>query len=90
MKRKQRLVIAWMLSLIPSCWVAVLLAPEEAIAALTLLWIGVGLWFAEIVAAIRCPRCGHDFCGKREIACWYRLFANQCKHCGLTLEQTVE
>ena len=89
-KRKQRLVIAWMLSLIPSCWVAVLLAPEGAVAALTLLWIGVGLWFAELVAAIRCPRCDHDFCGKREVACWYGLFANQCTHCGLTLERTAE
>jgi hypothetical protein len=89
-RRWQRFVIGWMLGLIPSSWIAALLAPEKTIIPLTLLWIAVGLWLAELVGAIRCPRCGSDFCGKRQFACWHGLFTNQCEQCGLTLEKTVE
>lgn len=89
-RRRQRFVIAWMLSLIPSSWIAALLAPENAVIPFTLLWIAAGLGFADLVGAIRCPRCGSDFCGKREIACWHGLFANRCKHCGLTMGKTTE
>jgi hypothetical protein len=90
LRRMQRFVIAWMLSLIPGIWIAALLAPVKAFIPLTLLWIAAGLWFAELVGAIRCPRCGCDFCGKREVVCWHGLFARRCEHCGLTLKRTVE
>jgi hypothetical protein len=90
-KRRQQLVLAWMLGLIPGGWIVVLLAPDETIfVPFTLLWIAVGLWFAGRVGATRCPRCGKDFCEKRELAYWHGLFNSRCESCGLTLAETAE
>lgn len=90
MKRSQRFAIFWMVTLIPSGWIAVLLVPEKALLPFTLFWIAVGLWLIELIGGIRCPRCGHDFCGKRALACWHGLFATRCEHCGLTLEKSPD
>jgi hypothetical protein len=85
------MVIAWMIGLIPGGWIVVLLAPDEAVfVPFTLLWIAVGLWFAERLGATRCPRCGYDFCDRRELACWSSLFNSRCENCGLTLAKTAE
>src|ERR1700746_165791 len=57
MRRRQHLVIAWMVGLIPGGWIVVLFAPDESFfVPFTLLWIAVGLWFAERLGATRCPR----------------------------------
>jgi hypothetical protein len=91
MRRKQHLVIGWMLALIPGGWLVVLLAPDGAVfAPFTLLWIAVGLWFAGRVGATRCPRCGNDFCARRELVHWYSLFNSRCENCGLTLGKIAE
>jgi hypothetical protein len=91
MKRKQHLVIAWMVGLIPSGWIIVLLSPDETVfVSFTLLWLVAGLWFAGRVVATRCPRCGDGFCQKRELPYWYGLFNNRCEYCGLSLRKTAE
>ena len=91
MRRRQHLAIAWLVGLIPSGWIVVLLAPDEALfVPFTLFWIAVGLWLAERIGAAPCPRCGRDFCDKREFACWHGLFTNRCENCGLTLGKPVE
>jgi len=91
LKRRQHLVIAWMLGLIPGSWIVVLLAPDEAVfVPFTLFWIAVGLWFAGRVGTTRCPRCGDDFCEKRDFAYWYSLFNSRCENCGLTLGKTAQ
>src|SRR5262249_55925872 len=67
MRRMQHLVIAWMAGLIPGGWLVALLAPDETVfVPFTLVWIALGLWFAERIGARRCPRCGDDFCEKRD------------------------
>ncbi len=87
MRRRQHLLLAWMVGLIPSGWIVVLLAPDESFfVPFTLLWVAVGLWFAERLGAARCPRCGCDFCDKHELAYWAGLFSHRCENCGLTLE----
>jgi predicted RNA-binding Zn-ribbon protein involved in translation (DUF1610 family) len=89
-RRKQHLAIAWMVGLIPGGWIAVLLAPDETVfVPLTLLWISVGLWFAEQVGAARCPRCGEDFCDRQQLAYWHSLFKTRCDNCGLSLAKSA-
>jgi hypothetical protein len=89
MRRMQHLVIAWMVGLIPAGWIVMLLAPDDvAFVPFTLLWIAVGLWFAKRLGTGRCPRCGDDFCEKRELPYWTGLFANRCENCGLSLKKT--
>jgi hypothetical protein len=86
LRRRQHSVIGWMAGLIPSSWIVALLAPDEAIfVPFTLLWIALGLWFAERVGATRCPRCGDEFCEKRELPYWRGLFNRRCENCGLSL-----
>jgi hypothetical protein len=80
-----------MVGLIPGSWIIVLLAPDESVfVPFTLLWIAVGLWFAERLGAARCPRCGYDFCEKRELGYLSGLFNSRCENCGLTLRRTAE
>jgi hypothetical protein len=91
LRRMQHLVIAWMVGLIPGGWIVVLLAPDEAVfVPFTLLWISVGLWFAERVGAGRCPRCGDDFFEKRQLPYWHGLFNSRCENCGLSLRKTAQ
>jgi len=91
MRRMQHLVIVWMADLIPGGWILVLLLPDEAVfVPFTLLWIAIGLWFAERVGTRRCPRCGHGFCEKSELSYWYGLFNSRCENCGLSLGKTAE
>lgn len=90
LRRMQRLVIGWMVGLIPGGWIIVLLAPDDVVfVPFTILWIAVGVWFAGRVGATRCPRCGRDFCAKHELPYWYGLFNTRCENCGLGLETTV-
>jgi hypothetical protein len=91
MRRRQHLVIAWMVGLIPGSWIRVLLAPDESVfVPFTLLWIAVGLWLAERLGAAPCPRCGYDFGEKRQFAPLSGLFNSRCENCGLTLGSTAE
>jgi hypothetical protein len=86
LRRMQRLVIAWMITLIPGGWIVVLLAPTDALfVPFTIIWIAIGLSFAGRVGATRCPRCGADFCEKQELPYWYGLFNSRCENCGLSL-----
>jgi len=89
-RRRQHLVIAWMLGLIPGGWIVVLFLPnDEVFVPFTLLWIAAGLWFAARISAMRCPRCGDDFCERDELASWHGLFNSRCENCGLTLRKTT-
>jgi hypothetical protein len=91
MRRMQHLVIAWMAGLIPGGWLVALLAPDETVfVPFTLVWIAVGLWFVERIGARRCPRCGDDFCEKREFSYWSGLFNHRCENCGLSLKKAAE
>jgi hypothetical protein len=91
MRRRQHLVIAWLIGLIPGGWMIVLFAPDEVVfVPFTLFWIALGLWFAGRVSATRCPRCGDDFCEKDELVYWHGLFNRRCGNCGLTLGKTAE
>jgi hypothetical protein len=91
MRRRQQLVIAWMVGLIPGSWILVLLAPDETVfVPFTLLWIAVGLWFAEGLGAVRCPRCGSDFSERRHLAYLSGLFNSRCDNCGLSLGKTSD
>jgi hypothetical protein len=91
MRRRQHLVIAWMVGLIPGGWIVVLFAPDESFfVPFTLLWIAVGLWFAERLGATRCPRCGSEFSEKHELTYWSGLFNSRCENCGLTLGKTAD
>ena len=89
LRRLQHLAIAWMAGLIPSSWIVALFAPDETLfVPFTLLWLALGLWFAERVSARRCPRCGEEFCEKRQLAHLGGLFNSRCENCGLSLAKS--
>jgi hypothetical protein len=91
MRRRQHLVIAWLLGLIPGGWMVVLFAPDETIfVPFTLFWIALGLWFAGRLGAMRCPRCGAEFSEQGDLAYWHCLFSSRCENCGLTLGKSTE
>ena len=91
LRRMQNVAIGWMASLIPAGWMVVLLAPDENLfVPFTLVWVAAGLWLAERVGAERCPRCGHEFCDRREFPYWFSLFSWRCDNCGLSLREASD
>jgi hypothetical protein len=89
LRRMQRLVLLWMIALIPAGWIVVLFAPTDRLfVPFTIAWIAAGLWFAGLVSTRPCPRCSAKFCEKHELPYWYGLFNSKCENCGLSLQSS--
>jgi hypothetical protein len=85
-RRKQTMVMVWLVAFIPAGWIAIVLTRSDVmLVPLTVLWISAGVLLARRVTAIRCPRCDANFCEKSQLPYWYGLFNNRCENCGLTL-----
>ncbi|HKV55979.1 MAG TPA: hypothetical protein VJN94_15205 [Candidatus Binataceae bacterium] len=85
LRRRQALVLVWLIAMIPAGWVAVLLMPDLLFVPLTLAWLALGLWMASRVSTARCPRCAVNFCPTAELPYWYGPFNQRCQNCGLGL-----
>jgi hypothetical protein len=82
----QRIVLTWLVAFIPAGWVVIAFTTSDAmIVPFTLLWITVGIAFAQRVATLPCPRCQANFCEKSQLPYWYGLLNRRCENCGLTL-----
>ncbi|HXD91136.1 MAG TPA: hypothetical protein VNU00_08745 [Candidatus Binataceae bacterium] len=85
-RRSQKLVILWMVGLLPAGWIAALLTRSDYLfVPLTVFWILVGIILAQRVAMNPCPRCGERFCADDQMPYWYSLFNRRCATCGLSL-----
>jgi hypothetical protein len=85
-RRSQRLVIFWMVGLLPAGWIAALLTRSDYLfVPLTVFWILVDIILAQRVAMNPCPRCGERFCAGAQMPYWYSLFNRRCATCGLSL-----
>lgn len=86
MRRLQVTALGWMIGFLPAGWVLILVTRStDFVVPLTVFWLAVGLFIAQRVTAIRCPRCGERFCEKAELPYWYGLFNRRCESCGLSL-----
>ena len=87
LRRRQNLVIVWLMGLLPAGWIATMVTHSDALfVPITVVWIVVGLMLAQRVAIIACPRCGKEFCAGQELPYWNALFNRRCDNCGLTLD----
>jgi Na+/proline symporter len=85
-RRRQTLVLLWMIAFLPAGWFILALTPSNVILVpLTILWIGFGVSLARRLTQTACPRCDSSFCQKAGMPYLYALFNNRCESCGLTL-----
>jgi hypothetical protein len=85
-RRRQSLVLLWMVAYIPAGWLVIALTRSIVmLLPLTILWISAGISLAQRVTQTPCPRCAGNFCAKAAMPYLYALFNNRCESCGLTL-----
>jgi hypothetical protein len=86
LRRRQNIVIAWLVGLLPAGWIAAIVTRSDALLApITVFWIVAGVTLAQRVAVIGCPRCGEKFCAEQALPYWTALISRRCGNCGLTL-----
>ncbi|HLW69048.1 MAG TPA: hypothetical protein VKS22_00335 [Candidatus Binataceae bacterium] len=87
LKRRQNLVIIWLIGLLPAGVIAAIATgSSDLLVPLTLFWIVAGMVLAQRVSAIPCPRCGEQFSGREQLPYWSGLLNRRCDSCGLTLK----
>ena len=85
---RQWVVIAWLVALSPVGWTAAALTHSDSVfVPITIFWIFVGIWLAQRVSEMPCPRCKRKFCERASMPFWYGLFNRECERCGLTLKK---
>jgi hypothetical protein len=89
-RRWQKLALLWMAGLIPAGWLTMLLGGSiDVFVPLTAGWILAGIVISRRVAALKCPRCGGNFCDISAMPYWHGLFARRCENCGVSLKRSV-
>lgn len=90
-RRMQTRALLWMAGLIPAGWLAMLLRVSmDLLAPLSAGWIAAGILIGRRVAALKCPRCGGNFCDVGAMPYWHGLFARRCATCGLSLTPIID